>query len=69
MKAIIVAAGMGRRLSPYTDDRPKTLVEINGRSILARQVDAYRAAGVDEINIVRGYMKEMIRRRRRAHVR
>lgn len=60
MKAIIVAAGMGRRLSPYTDDRPKTLVEVNGRSILARQVDAYRAAGVDEIYIVRGYMKEKI---------
>ena len=60
MKCIIVAAGMGRRLSPYTDDRPKTLVEINGRSILERQVDAYRAAGVDEINIVRGYMKEKI---------
>jgi len=60
MKAIIVAAGMGRRLSPYTDDRPKTLVEINGRSILERQVDAYRAAGVAEINIVRGYMKEKI---------
>jgi choline kinase len=60
MKAIIVAAGMGRRLAPYTDDRPKTLVEVNGRSILERQVDAYRAAGVGEINIVRGYMKEMI---------
>jgi choline kinase len=60
MKAIIVAAGMGRRLAPYTDDRPKTLVEVNGRSILQRQVDAYRAAGVSEINIVRGYMKEKI---------
>ena len=60
MKAIIVAAGMGRRLAPYTDDRPKTLVEINGRSILQRQVDAYRAAGIDEIHIVRGYMKEKI---------
>jgi L-glutamine-phosphate cytidylyltransferase len=60
VKTIIVAAGMGRRLAPYTDDRPKTLVEVNGRSILARQVDAYRAAGVGEINIVRGYMKEKI---------
>jgi choline kinase len=60
MKAIIVAAGMGRRLSPFTDDRPKCLVEINGRPILARQIDAYRAAGVDEIVIVRGYMKEKI---------
>ena len=60
MRAIIVAAGMGRRLAPYTDDRPKCLVEVNGRSILARQVDAYRAAGVDDIVIVRGYMKEKI---------
>jgi len=60
MKAILIAAGMGRRLSPYTDDRPKCLVEVNGKSILARQVDAYRAAGVGEIYIVRGYMKEKI---------
>jgi L-glutamine-phosphate cytidylyltransferase len=60
VKAIIVAAGMGKRLSPYTDDRPKTLVEVNGRSILQRQIDAYRAAGVDDIYIVRGYMKEKI---------
>jgi choline kinase len=59
-KAIIVAAGMGRRLAPYTDDRPKCLVEINGRSILSRQIDAYRAAGVTDVVIVRGYMKEKI---------
>jgi L-glutamine-phosphate cytidylyltransferase len=58
MKAIIVAAGMGRRLSPYTDDRPKCLVEIAGRPMLARQLDAYRAAGVTEFVIVRGYLKD-----------
>lgn len=61
MRAIIVAAGMGRRLAPYTDDRPKCLVEINGRSILERQLDAYRACGVDDVVIVRGYMKELLR--------
>jgi choline kinase len=60
VNAIIVAAGMGRRLRPYTDDRPKCLVEINGRSILERQLDAYRAAGVEQIYIVRGYMKDRI---------
>lgn len=60
MRALIVAAGMGRRLAPYTDDRPKCLVEVNGRSILERQLDAYRAAGVDDLIIVRGYMKESI---------
>jgi choline kinase len=36
------------------------LVEINGKSILARQLDAYRAAGVEQVYIVRGYMKERI---------
>lgn len=61
MKAIIVAAGMGRRLKPHTDDRPKCLVEVNGRSILQRQLDAYRQVGVDEVVIVRGYMKELIK--------
>jgi L-glutamine-phosphate cytidylyltransferase len=60
MRAIIVAAGMGRRLAPYTDDRPKCLVEVNGRSILQRQLDAYRASGVDDFAIVRGYRKESI---------
>jgi choline kinase len=60
MKAIIIAAGMGRRLAPYTDDRPKCLVEVNGRSILQRQLDVYRAVGVDEVAIVRGYRKQDI---------
>ena len=59
-RAIIVAAGMGRRLSPYTDDRPKCMVEVAGRSILERQVDAYRAAGVDDIVVVRGYLGDRI---------
>ncbi|MCS6914608.1 MAG: phosphocholine cytidylyltransferase family protein [Myxococcales bacterium] len=60
MKAIIVAAGMGRRLSPYTDDRPKCLVEIGGRPLLARQLEAYRAAGVQRFIIVRGYLGERL---------
>jgi choline kinase len=61
-RALVIAAGMGRRLSPYTDDRPKCLVEINGRSILDRQLDAYRAAGVDEFALIRGYRKEQLAR-------
>lgn len=60
MKAIIVAAGMGRRLSPYTDDRPKCLVEIAGRPMLARQLEAYRQAGVTEFVIVRGYLGDRL---------
>jgi choline kinase len=60
VKAIIVAAGMGRRLGPHTADIPKCMVEVGGKSILARQVDALRAAGVDEIHVVRGYLGDRI---------
>ncbi len=60
MKAIIIAAGMGQRLRPYTADRPKCMVEIKGRSLLERQVDAYRAAGIEEIIVIRGYKGRQI---------
>ena len=55
MKAIIIAAGMGRRLRPHTDRRPKCMVEIAGKPILHHQLDAFRAHGVDDIVIIRGY--------------
>lgn len=58
MKAILIAAGMGRRLSPYTDDRPKCLVEVAGRSLLHRQLDNLRAVGVDEFVVIRGYLAD-----------
>ncbi|HEY3358844.1 MAG TPA: phosphocholine cytidylyltransferase family protein [Polyangia bacterium] len=60
MKAIIVAAGMGRRLGPHTADIPKCLVKVGAKSIMERQIDALRAAGVGEINVVRGYLGERI---------
>ena len=60
MKAIIIAAGMGQRLRPYTIDRPKCMVEINGRSLIQRQVDAYRAAGIEDIIVIRGYRGRQI---------
>jgi choline kinase len=60
VKAIIVAAGMGRRLGSHTAEIPKCMVEVGGKSIMQRQVDALRAAGVDEINVVRGYLGDRI---------
>ena len=60
MKAIIVAAGMGRRLGPHTADVPKCLVKVGAKSILERQIDALAAAGVGEINVVRGYLGDRI---------
>jgi len=60
MKAIILAAGEGTRLRPYTLDRPKCLVEINGISLLERQLLVLRSRGVNEIVIVGGYRAEML---------
>lgn len=60
MKAIIVAAGMGRRLGSHTDERPKCMVPVGGRPILERQVAALRAHGVADIVVVRGYLGDRI---------
>jgi len=61
MKAIILAAGQGERLRPLTSDRPKCLVELAGRSLLAHQVEALRAAGIRDIYIVTGYKADQVR--------
>ncbi|MFD7666052.1 NTP transferase domain-containing protein [Streptomyces sp. NPDC059788] len=58
MRAIVLAAGRGSRLRPFTADRPKCLVEIGGRTLLARQVDALRAAGARRVGVVAGWHAE-----------
>ena len=55
MNAIIMAAGTGIRLRPWTNDRPKGLVEIEGIPIIERQIRFFRERGVDEIIIVAGH--------------
>ena len=60
MKAIIVAAGRGKRLGVETDDIPKCMVNVGGRPILHWQLDALAAAGVDDVVIVRGYLGDRI---------
>jgi len=60
MKAIIVAAGRGRRLGPETADIPKCMVAVGGRPILHRQLDALHAAGANDVVIVRGYLGDRI---------
>lgn len=59
-KAIIVAAGRGRRLGPNTADIPKCMVEVGGRPILHWQLEALRGAGVRDVVIVRGYRGDRI---------
>lgn len=59
--AIHLAAGEGTRLRPITNDRPKPLVELGGRSLLEHNVETLRAAGVDDQLVVTGYRADQIR--------
>lgn len=65
MKVIILAAGQGTRLRPLTDDRPKCMVEVNGRSIIERQLDTIRACGIrdEDIIIICGYCSDVLKNR------
>ncbi|MDT8448941.1 MAG: phosphocholine cytidylyltransferase family protein [Wenzhouxiangellaceae bacterium] len=60
MKAILLCAGQGRRLLPLTDDRPKCLVEVGGRTMLERQIRALAAIGIDEIVVATGFRAAQI---------
>ena len=60
MRAIILAAGRGTRMGSLCDERPKCLVELDGKSLIERQIAALRRGGVEEIGVVRGYRAEMI---------
>jgi NDP-sugar pyrophosphorylase family protein len=60
MKAMILAAGLGTRLRPLTNDRPKALVEINGRTLLEVTLSRLRQFGVGEVIINVHYFADMI---------
>ena len=59
--ALSIAGGRGERLRPLTDNRPKPMVEINGKPIIGYQVDWLRAQGVTDVVFLCGYKGEMIR--------
>ena len=56
-RAIIMAAGFGSRMVPVTLTTPKPLVKVNGKRIVDSLIDALLENGVDDITIVRGYLK------------
>jgi len=58
MRAILMAAGMGTRLRPLTLNTPKSLIEVNGMSLLERQIINLKEVGIDEIIVLTGYLHE-----------
>ena len=62
MKGVVLCAGVGRRLRPLTDDRPKCLVEVGGRSILESCLANLEAAGIVEVVLVTGYRSDLVER-------
>jgi choline kinase len=60
MKAIILSAGQGSRLGHMVDDKPKCLIDFNGRTLLDRQLDTLEANGVNEAVVVTGFHDELI---------
>ncbi len=60
MKALILAAGLGSRLAPITDTRPKSLVPVNGKPIILKQLENLVLNGVTDITVVAGYRADVL---------
>lgn len=60
MKAIVLAAGIGTRMRPFTDAKPKPLLEVAGETIIGRMVKILVACGIRDICIVTGYCREQL---------
>jgi NDP-sugar pyrophosphorylase family protein len=60
VKGVILAGGLGKRLRPITDERPKPMIEVCDRPIIEWQIRWFKKHEVDEIVICVGYLKERI---------
>lgn len=58
--AIIMAAGMSSRFAPLSYEKPKALLKVKGEVLIEREIRQLQAAGIDDITIVVGYMKEKL---------
>ena len=60
MKALILAAGVSRRLYPQTYNTPKCLLEVGGKPIINYQLEALSELGINDITMIIGYHREML---------
>ncbi|MBE5838005.1 phosphocholine cytidylyltransferase family protein [Butyrivibrio sp.] len=61
-KALILAAGLGTRLAPITNDIPKSLVRVNGKPILFKQIENLKSNGIENITVVSGYKADVLKK-------
>ena len=60
-KALIIAAGLGSRLKKHTENLPKCMLDFGGKTLLQRQLDAYKKNSITDISVIRGFKKEKIK--------
>ena len=60
MNAIIIAGGSSTRIRPLSNEIPKTMIKIHGKSILERQIELFQRYGISDITVVTGYQSEKI---------
>jgi len=61
MKAIIIAAGMGKRMRPITNSIPKCLLDLNGKTLLGLHLETLRSCDISDISVVKGHLADKIR--------
>ncbi len=61
MKVIILAAGIGNRLETASNNRPKCLLKIGGKTLLQRHIEILSSLGISDINIVTGFKSDQIK--------
>jgi len=64
MRAIIIAAGLGSRLKPYTNNLPKILVKIGKTNILESQLKVFKSLNIRDINLIVGHKKEQFKKKK-----
>ncbi len=60
MKAVILAAGKGDNLKPFTDTRPNPMISVAGKYLFDHSLDLLRKAGINDIFVVVGHQKEKL---------
>ena len=60
MRVIILAAGMGSRLRPLTNDKPKCMIKLFNETLIERQIKIFHSCNINDITIVTGYRSEVI---------